>query len=198
MLETHVLIQNRLGLNSLKSFADQIYSLLTVEWVEQENYKKENPHLSEEGEMMGLSKKEKLRFICEKHNIILLYLFGSQEKRGLEILNNSEFEEKRDPIGDIDVGIVFPFDLNKITKRYILYSEVFNDLEEIFRPEKLDLVFLQECHSILQFEAIKGNCIYFKSEEFREQFEMNVLRRLPDIKYLLANYEKEFLEPYQS
>jgi len=147
---------------------------------------------------MGLSKMEKLRLICEKHNIILFYLFGSQEKKGLQILDNKGFEEKRDPIGDIDVGVVFPFDLNIIEKRYILYSEVFNELEEIFQPEKLDLVFLQECHSVLQFEAIKGNCVYFKSKEFREQFEMNVLRRLPDFKYLLSCYEKELLEPYQS
>ena len=40
LLETHVLIQNRLGLNALKSFANHIYPLLTVEWVEQENYEK--------------------------------------------------------------------------------------------------------------------------------------------------------------
>ncbi len=147
---------------------------------------------------MGLSKMEKLRSICEKKNIALLYLFGSQEKRALQILNGSQFEGKRDPMGDIDVGVVFSFDLNVIQKRYILYSQVFNELEDLFQEEKLDLVFLQECNAILQFEAIKGSCIYFKSEELREHFEMNVLRRLPDFKYLMSLYEKEFLEPYQS
>jgi len=147
---------------------------------------------------MGFSKMEKLRSICEKENIALLYLFGSQEKRALQILNGSQFEGKRDPMGDIDVGVVFSFDLNAIQKRYILYSQVFNELEDLFQEEKLDLVFLQECNAILQFEAIKGTCIYFKSEELREEFEMNVLRRLPDVKYLISLYQKEFLEPYQS
>jgi len=146
---------------------------------------------------MGAAKMEKLRSICNKHNIILLYLFGSQEKRALQIINNSGLVGSRDPMGDIDVGVVFSFDLSIIEKRYILYSGVFNDLEALFQGEKLDLVFLQECHSILQFEAIKGTCVFFKSEEIREQFEMNVLRRLPDFKYLLSSYEKEFLEPYQ-
>lgn len=33
-------------------------------------------------------------------------------------------------------------------------------MQEIFKPYHLDLVFLQECHSILQTEALKGICIY--------------------------------------
>ncbi len=40
LLETHVLIQNRLGLNALKGFVNNIYPLLTVEWVEKETYEK--------------------------------------------------------------------------------------------------------------------------------------------------------------
>lgn len=146
---------------------------------------------------MVLSKMEYLQSICKIHEIGLLYLFGSQEENIIELLRTGNEDRMIDPMADVDIGVVFLFDFREIKRRYMLYSSIYNDLEDIFLPYKLDLVFLQECNSILQYEAIKGTCVYRQSELFQEQFEMNVLRRLPDFKYMFNQYKKEVFEQYK-
>lgn len=37
-------------------------------------------------------------------------------------------------------------------------------LTELFKRHKVDLVFLQETDAMFQYEAIKGNLIYFEEE----------------------------------
>ena len=69
-------------------------------------------------------------------------------------------------------------------------------MEDIFKPYKLDLVFLQECHSVFQFEAIKGICVYSISEEFKDNYEMMILRKSADFKYVLDRFYEEALEEY--
>lgn len=144
---------------------------------------------------MGSPKTDHIRSICKHHRVGLLYLFGSKNTTALTILKDG-LVEISDPMTDADVGVVFLFDLFEHTKHYLLYSTLYNQLEDLFNPFQLDLVFLQECHSVFQFEAIKGICVYKKSQEIQDQFEMNVLRRLPDFKYVLEQYEKEILEQY--
>lgn len=58
---------------------------------------------------------------------------------------------------------------------YKLHSTLYNQLDELFLPLCLDLVFLQETHSVFQFEAIKGICIYAVSEGIKEEYEHNIL-----------------------
>jgi hypothetical protein len=138
---------------------------------------------------------KRLRDICQKHDIALVYLFGSQKENSLKLLNGEKVDIK-DPLADIDIGIVFSQDIESIPERYKVYSNVYNDFEDLFLLYHLDLVFLQECHSVFQTKALLGIYIYSISEEFKDEYEMVVLRRSADFKYVLDKYTEEALEKY--
>jgi len=142
-----------------------------------------------------MEKIEKLRDICQKYNIALVYIFGSQKENSLKLLNGEKVDIK-DPLADIDVGIVFSQHIESIPDRHKVYSNIYNDFEDLFLPYHLDLVFLQECHSVFQTEALLGICVYSISEEFKDEYEMMVLRRAADFKYVLDKYAEEALEKY--
>ncbi len=142
-----------------------------------------------------MNKLERLKKICQKYNIALAYLFGSQKENALRILEDKDVSIN-DPLADIDVGIVFSYDIENVKERYKLYGDIYNELEELFKPYPLDLVFLQESHSVFQVEALKGICIYSVSEEFKDNYEMMILRRAADFKYVLEKYIEEALEKY--
>ena len=142
-----------------------------------------------------MEKIEKLIEICQKYNIALVYLFGSQKENSLKLLNGEKVEIN-DPLADIDVGIVFSQDIESIPDRHKVYSNIYNDFEDLFLPYHLDLVFLQECHSVFQSEALLGICVYSISEEFKDEYEMMILRRAADFKYVLDKYTEEALEKY--
>lgn len=147
------------------------------------------------GENMNINKYELLESLCKKYKIGLVYLFGSQKDKAFKLLSSDSDDVKiGDPLTDIDVGVVFLFELEKVKHVYKLYSAVYNDFEEIFKPYKLDLVFLQETHSVFQVEAVKGICVYYVSEKFKDEYEMVILRRAADFKYVLDLYRKEALE----
>ena len=142
-----------------------------------------------------MEKIEKLRDFCQKYNIALVYLFGSQKENSLKLLNGEKVEIN-DPLADIDVGIVFSQDIESIPERHKVYSNLYNDFEDLFLPYHLNLVFLKECHSVFQTEALLGVCVYSISEEFKDEYEMMVLRRSADFKYVLDKYAEEALEKY--
>ena len=136
---------------------------------------------------------KKIDLIAEKYGIGLIYLFGSRAETAKEILNGAS-SEIDDPLADIDVGVVFSEGLPHKDKRVFLYADIFNDLEDLFMPFPLDLVFLEETHSVFQAEAISGYCIYSIDTDFRDGFEENVLRRAADFRPFLDKYYEELLE----
>ncbi|TYP53313.1 nucleotidyltransferase domain-containing protein [Thermosediminibacter litoriperuensis] len=123
--------------------------------------------------------------------LILVYLFGSQKENARKIINGEKVTIV-DPLADIDVGVVFSFDVNKIVDRRKLYAAVYNDFIDIF--PSLDLVFLQETHSVFQAEAILGICAYAKSESLKDDYELKILARAADFRYILNKYYEERLE----
>ncbi|HHV19172.1 MAG: nucleotidyltransferase domain-containing protein [Tepidanaerobacteraceae bacterium] len=134
---------------------------------------------------------EMINNICKKYNIVIMYLFGSQKENAYKMLNGEDILIK-DPLADIDVGVVFSYDINKVDGRYKLYGDIYNDLIEIF--PKLDLVFLQENHSVFQTEAISGICIYAESEELKDDYELTTLAKAADFKCVLEKFYEEHLE----
>jgi predicted nucleotidyltransferase len=136
-------------------------------------------------------KTEIINSICKKYNIILMYLFGSHKENGYKLLNGEDVVIE-DPLADIDVGVVFSYDINEVNDRYKLYSNIYNDLIEMI--PKLDLVFLQENHSVFQTEAILGICIYAKSEAIKDDYELKTLAKAADFKYVLDKFCQERLE----
>ena len=118
--------------------------------------------------------------ICRKYNIALLYLFGSQQKTGLDLLKGEDVSVN-DPLTDIDIGVVFIKELPSPYERAKLYALVYNDFTDLFLLFRLDLCFLQENHSVFQLEAVaRGICIYAVNEIFQEEYEMSILRRAAD------------------
>ncbi|QSQ08470.1 hypothetical protein H0A61_00792 [Koleobacter methoxysyntrophicus] len=140
-----------------------------------------------------MNKRQILNSIASKNNIALIYIFGSQVEAGLDLLNQKP-PEPVDPLTDIDIGVVFKTKLPGPKERYELYSSIYNHLEDLFKPYPLDLVFLQETHSVFQANAICGRCIYFCSLEFKEVYEENILRRAADFRPFLERYLDEILE----
>lgn len=133
--------------------------------------------------------------ICKKYDIALAYLFGSQQENALRLLEGRKVVID-DPLADIDIGVVFLQSIERIPVRHKVYAQMYNDLEDIFSPYKLDLSFMQENHSVFQVEALKGICIYSISEQFKDDYEMMILRRAADFKYVLDKYNEEVLEKY--
>ncbi|NLY75281.1 MAG: nucleotidyltransferase domain-containing protein [Firmicutes bacterium] len=140
-----------------------------------------------------MQKLSDLDMVCQKYAIALVYLYGSKAEEGLRHLRGENVKID-DRFTDIDVGVVFKEPLPPPEKRYKLYSSVFNEFEELFRPLPLDLVFLEEGHSVFQSEAIKGYCVYSVDETFKENYEEMILRRAADFRPFLELYLKEALE----
>lgn len=134
-----------------------------------------------------------LASICRKHGITLVYLFGSQTETALQLLNG-QTPAQSDPLTDIDVAVVFNAPLPKGRDRALLYSLVFNDIEELFLPFRTDLVFLAENHAVFQSEAVRGKCVYQTTPDVQEAYEEAILRRACDFRPFLEKYYEELLE----
>ena len=129
---------------------------------------------------------------CEHLGIALVYILGSRVTEGIKILNNQNVEVK-DRLTDIDIGIVFKEEV-PIEKRYQIFSEIYNALSDLFLPLRLDITFLQENHSVLQSQALLGNCIYSADNRFKDEYEHNILARAADFKFVLNKYYEEKME----
>lgn len=140
-----------------------------------------------------MDKQNQLKRICEEYKIALVYIFGSQVKTGLNLLQGIK-QELHDPLTDIDIGVVFDHELPSPKERHILYSNLYNHLEDLFLPYPLDLVFLQETHSVFQANAINGHCLYYSRLEFKEEYEENIFCRALDFRPFLEKYLDEILE----
>lgn len=140
-----------------------------------------------------MNKLSRFQDICRQNGIILAYLFGSQAHNGYKVICDKKVN-RTDPLADLDLGIILADENRLAGSMYKLYSSIYNQLDELFLPLRLDLVFLQETHSVFQLEAIKGICIYAVSEDVREAYEHNILARAADFRWVLEQYYRERLE----
>ncbi len=140
-----------------------------------------------------MGKTDRLKEICQHNGIILAYLFGSQAQNGYNIIKGNR-ALSTDHFADLDLGIVLDDEDRLTGSMYKLHSAIYNELDELFLPLQLDLVFLQETHSVFQFEAIKGICIYEVNESTRDAYEDRILARAADFRWMLEQYYRERLE----
>ncbi len=137
----------------------------------------------------------RLRHVCEKNGISLLYLFGSQARSALDYLqNNGATGDVGDPLADLDIGVVTSSPLPPAGERHELYASLTNDLQECFPGFPVEVVLLEEHHSVFQYEALKGFCIYCSSVEAKDRYEISVLRRAADFAPFLDQFLTEALE----
>ncbi|MDK2854961.1 MAG: uncharacterized protein PWQ86_174 [Bacillota bacterium] len=131
--------------------------------------------------------------VCQRLGVALVYLFGSQAENGLKLLQGEKVRIT-DPLADLDVGIVTEKPLPSGAERCRLYAELHNAFQDVFAPFPVDLTLLEENHAVFQAEAIKGICVFSSSQERRDQYEMNVLRRAADFRPFLEKFFEEALE----
>lgn len=133
--------------------------------------------------------------IFKAHGVALAYLFGSQVEAAIRMLQG-EPTSLDDPLADLDVGVVFlePKPAEPGRGRHRLYAALHNDLVDIFPGNRLDLVFLQETHSVFQARAFAGRCVYAASEAFKDTYEHRILARAADFRIVLERYHAERLE----
>lgn len=146
--------------------------------------------------MAPQSRQEELGCLCRQHGLALVYLFGSQAARGAKLLAGEQ-SAPTDALADLDVGVVTLEPLPSPRERWQFYAELFNDLEDLVKPFPLDLVLLEENHSVFQSEAVKGICVYQASEDRREEYELSILRRAADFLPVLESYFRERAEEFE-
>ncbi len=137
-------------------------------------------------------KRKEISRLCEDFGAALLYLFGSQAEKGYAYIRGTRVQVE-DPLADLDIGAVFRQQLPE-TGAVDLYADLYHALQEVFDIFRVDLVFLQEQHSVFQANAISGRCIYAGSPPFRDRYEEDILRRAADFKPFLERYLDEYLE----
>lgn len=143
-------------------------------------------------EQVALDRSTALAESLTSHGVSLAYLFGSQAEKGKELLGGKTAVPG--PLSDLDLGVVTKDSLPAGGERAHLYASLYNDIVDLFRPFNLDLVLLEETHSVFQLEAIKGICIYQDGERQRDDYEMSILRRAADFRPVLVRFLQETLE----
>jgi len=125
-------------------------------------------------------------------------LFGSQSENAWCILLGEEVAIN-DPLTDIDVGVVFAeFDsYREASALHRVYARLLSPLQDIFSPYTVDLVFLQEHHSVFQMEAIRGRCAYSISDEYRFDYEEAIARRAADFRPVLDAYLEDVAQGFR-
>lgn len=129
--------------------------------------------------------------LFKQHRVRIAYLFGSQKDKGVAFLKGQSIEIERD--SDLDIGVVLE-DLPSPEQRLDLYMNLYADLSEVFNPFNIDLVLLQETDTLFQYEAIKGELIYYDDEEFLDSYEELVIKKAEDLSFKRIEFEKDFLE----
>lgn len=138
-----------------------------------------------------MNKRLEFKRVCQQYNLICAYFFGSQAEIGEKILSGQR-PDNEDRLSDLDLGVVFArFHLKD---KLEVHGALEGDLEEIFAPFSLDLVFLQETNWLLQYEAICGRVAYAISDELRTDYEEKVLKFAEDWKYTYQLYQQEVME----
>jgi uncharacterized protein len=133
--------------------------------------------------------REQFKKVCRSHGVVLAYAFGSAAG-DLDALLNGAAPGALAAMSDRDLGVVFSPRLGQLgVPAYQIYSRLAVDLDDLIPA--LDLVLLEETHSILQADAISGICVYSASDELRFDFEMDVLRRAADFRYHFEQYHRE-------
>ena len=140
-----------------------------------------------------MNRNAELEKLSRNNKINLIYLYGSQAQKGLALLNGASVKAD-DNLEDLDIGIVLRDELPAAEKMPAFYSKLYNQISTLFEPLKLDLVLLQEQHSVFQAEAVYGICIYAESKLIQEEYEENILRRAADFRPVLEKFYEERLE----
>ena len=122
-----------------------------------------------------------IKKICKRHGVLALYLFGSRAE-GFSHAHS-----------DIDLGVVFPRgkDLSDTLK---LYRDLYFDFCDLFKTDKMDIVFLQRAGVLIADNALRGILLYSADDKARLEFEDYILMQALDFRPWIHQYDKEMME----
>ena len=127
--------------------------------------------------------------VFEKLGVRLAYLFGSQQEKGKQYLEEAS-EIPPDP-SDLDIGLLLK---DSPATTYERFGALYFELSKIFAPFKVDIIFLHEVHSLLKFEIIKGFRVYAENEQVADDFEDMVMKFASDLAVKRRIFEPDFME----
>ena len=128
--------------------------------------------------------------ICERYNLALCYIFGSQKEEGKALLQGKHVE-LTDAESDIDFAVLFTTPPQNSLE---VYASLSLDLDDLVSPFKADLLFLHEVDHLIQLEAIKGINIYSVDEQVRDSYEEKVMMFASDELEIFKLNEMDLLE----
>lgn len=127
--------------------------------------------------------------LAERHDISIVYLFGSQSDEGKRYLEGDT--PLPDPSSDLDIAVVLDPPPTDAIKAYgILYRE----FSKIFEPFSIDLLFMHEINPLLQYEIIKGLRIYARNESYTDDFEERILKMAEDLSFKKKIFNNDVME----
>jgi len=132
---------------------------------------------------------DKLNRVFEKHGILIAYIFGSQKQRGFDYLSGKRVVV--DEASDLDIGLAFEKEPEDV---YHIYGSLYAELSRIFKPFRIDIVFMHEVNFLFRFEIISGHRIYAISDDYADDYEEIVTRFASDLSFKKRMFEPDFYE----
>jgi predicted nucleotidyltransferase len=121
------------------------------------------------------NQKEKICKIAEKHQLKLVYLFGSQATG------------KTGPLSDYDFAVYL--DEKEPKKRFDTRLKLIAEISEIFKTDKVDICVLNDIEGPeLKYNIIKEGIVIFEKEPFKIIVEPRILNEYFDFYAGLKRY----------
>ena len=133
---------------------------------------------------MGLQ--EEFCEICDRHDIDLVYAFGSRAGEVRASLYGTGKMDKSTK-ADVDIGIKPSPKRRAMSVREKV--EIALEIENLLGVERVDLVILSEADPFLAANIVRGERIFSRDPYSAEEYELYILRRAGD----LAPLERERL-----
>jgi len=110
------------------------------------------------------------------YGVTVCYLFGSRARGECR------------PDSDVDLGMVFS-EFRREINAVDMEIEVENAVGDLLAPLRVDVVFLQRASQSFRFEVISsGTVLYSEDEDFRTDFEYEVVRDYLDFAPVIDEY----------
>ena len=138
---------------------------------------------------MANDKIHQIHAVARKHELSLIYLFGSQAAQGLRYLDDTKVLPVQN--SDLDIAVAFR-DLPLFPME--TYGHLYREADKIFYPFDIDLIFMHDVDILLQYEIIKGVRIYEADESLAELFEERIMKLAGDLIVKKRMMDREIME----
>lgn len=121
-------------------------------------------------------------FFLKEESVELAYLFGSVA------------EHTAGPLSDVDIGVYLSETLTE-KERICKRIDLINELSDLLKSDKLDLIVINDSSPVLRFEIIRPNVtIFSRNENLRVDVECRIMSEYLDWKFYEDRLNRHFLE----